>query len=310
VAWRDALIGFGAIGLLYLPWVPTLIYQAGHTGAPWSVAPSLGDVPGEVAGLFGGPGPGVALLLAGGSGLLAWWAVRRGPAGPRSDEAATVMTLAVALLIALVLAVVVNRISPAWSARYFAALIGPVLLVLGGVLARAGSLGLVTVALVAGLWLHPPTRKVNNKSDMHRVAVLAQERLHPGDIVVSTHPEQVPVAAFYFPDGLRWASGMGWFADTRIFDWRDALDRYRAARPRPTADMLIRALEPGQQLVLMLPILRTASWNAPWTKLVRRRTVQWERLLAADPRLTRLGALPHLGDRDLPRGVRVVLYRR
>ena len=222
--------------------------------------------------------------------------------------AATTITLAI--FIALVLAFVLNQIAPAWSARYFAALIGPLLLLGGGVLSRAGNLGLVTVALVAGLWMHPPTRKVNNKSNMHRVAVLARDRVHPGDIVVSTHPEQVPVAHFYFPKGLRWASGLGWFPDTRIFDWRDALDRYRAADPQATADTLIEALTPGQQLVLMLPILRTASWTAPWTSLVKQRTFEWERVLDDDPRLTRLGALPVIGDTDVPRGVRLVIYRR
>jgi mannosyltransferase len=310
VPWRDALIGYGAIGLLYLPWVPSLLYQVGHTGAPWSIAPSLDDLPGEVAGLFGGPGPGVALLLVGGSGLVAYLALRdRDRPAAREPQATLVITLAIAVLLALVMAFVVNQISPGWSARYFASLIGPLLLLAGGVLSRAGRLGLVTVALVAGLWLHPPTGKVNNKSNVHRVAVLAEPRLHTGDIVVSTHPEQVPVAAFYFRDGLRWASGMGWVPDTRIFDWRDALDRYRAARPARTADTLIAALRPGQQLVLMQPILRTASWVAPWTSLVRERSVQWERLLNRDPRLQRLAAVPHLGDTRLPRGVRLVFYR-
>jgi mannosyltransferase len=310
VTWRDALIGYGAIGVLYLPWVPTLLYQARHTGAPWSTAPTLRDVPGELAGLFGGAGPGVALLLVGGSGLAAFWTLRRGPGGPRTVQAQTVLTIGLALLIALVLAFVVNQVAPAWSARYFAALIGPLLLLAGGVLSRAGNLGLVTVALVAGLWLHPPTGRVNNKSDMHRVAALVTPRLHPGDIVVSTHPEQVPVGAFYFPKGIRWASGLGWYPDTRIFDWREALDRYRAAKPRRVARQLIGALKPGQQLVLMLPILRTASWDAPWTSLVRRRTVQWERVLDRDRRLTRLAAIPHIGDRAVPRGVRLVLFRR
>lgn len=310
VAWRDALIGYGAIGLLYLPWLPTLIYQAGHTGAPWSTAPALTDVPGELAGLFGGAGPAIALLLVGGSGLAVYLAMRAARDARGQQQADIVVTLGVALLIALALAILANLLSPAWAARYFAALIGPLILLVGAVLSRAGNLGLVTLGLVAAIWLQPPTEKINNKSNVHHVAELLEGRVAPGDIVVSTHPEQVPVAAFYFPEGLRWGSGLGWFPDTRIFDWRDALERYRDATPRRTAPMFIEALDPGQQLVLMQPILRTASWDAPWTSLVRRRSVQWERLLDRDPRLRRMAAIPHLGDIDLPRGVRIVLYSR
>jgi hypothetical protein len=310
VALRDVLIGYGAIALLYLPWVPSLLYQAGHTGAPWSNAPNVMDLPTALGDVFGGAGPGIAILLVGGSGLAAYWAVRGGPAGPRTVQAAIVSTLCVAILAALALAFIASQISPGWTLRYFAALIGPLILLAGGVLARAGNLGLVTVALLAGLWLHPPTTKLNNKSNVHHVAVLVEGRVVPGDIVVSTHPEQVPVAAFYFPQGLRWASGMGWFADTRVMDWRDALDRYRAARPRPTAERFIRALQSGQQLVLVQPILRTASWTAPWTRLVKKRSKQWERLLNSDPRLARQAQIPHLGHSNLPHGIRVVLYRR
>lgn len=310
VAWRDALIGYGAIAVLYLPWLPTLLYQASHTGAPWSSAPSLSDLPGELASVFGGAGPGVAILLAGGSGLAALWALRRGPGGPSTPQATIVATLGLALVIALALAFVASQVSPAWTPRYFASLVGPLILLVGAVLSRAGGLGLATLALLAVLWLQPPTEKVNNKSNVHHVGVLVEGRLAPGDVVISTHPEQVPVAAFYFPEGLRWASGLGWFEDTRIFDWRDALDRYRAAKPQPVADMLIRALEPGQRLALVQPVLRTAGWGAPWTSLVRRRSIQWERILGADRRLAREAAIPHIGDSDIPRGIRVVLYRR
>ncbi len=38
---RDALFAFGAAAVLYLPWVPTLLYQATHTGSPWDSAPEL-----------------------------------------------------------------------------------------------------------------------------------------------------------------------------------------------------------------------------------------------------------------------------
>jgi hypothetical protein len=305
VAWRDPLIGFGAISLLYLPWIPTLLYQAGHTGAPWSTAPSLGDLPGEVEGVLGGAGPAVALLLVGGAGLMAYFAAEE-----RDEHREVVQTLGLALLLALLLAFVASQISPGWSQRYFASLLGPLLLLAAGVLARAGNLGLVTVALLAGLWLHPPTDRVNNKSNMHRVAVLSEGRVQDGDVVISTHPEQVPVADFYFDQDVRWADGMGFFPDTRIFDWRDALDRYRAAQPKEVASELIDAVEPGHRLVLMEPIIRTAGWSAPWTSLVRKRSAQWEHLLRRDDRLRQVANIPVLGDTNLPRGVRLVVFER
>ncbi|MDX6665949.1 MAG: mannosyltransferase [Solirubrobacteraceae bacterium] len=307
---RDVLIGYGAIALLYLPWLPTLMYQAAHTGAPWSNSPSLLDLPGGLADLVGGSGPGVALLLVGGSGLLALWAIRSEPLGPRTQQAATVSVIGVTIVLGIALAFVASQISPGWTLRYFAAFVGPLILLAGGVLAPAGNLGLATVALLAGLWLHPPTGRVNNKSNVHHVSILLQGRVAPGDIVVSTQPEQVPVEAFYFPPGLRWASGMGWWPDTRVVDWRDALDRYRAARVKRTANTFVRALKPGQQLVLVQPILRTATWNAPWTRLVRRRSKQWERYLDGDRLLSREAAVPHLGTSRLPHGIRVVLYSR
>ena len=50
---RDALLGFGGLLVLYLPWIPTTLYQAAHTGAPWSDAPAVGSllsVPGTLLG--------------------------------------------------------------------------------------------------------------------------------------------------------------------------------------------------------------------------------------------------------------------
>ena len=37
---RDALYGFGGAFLLYLPWLPTALYQTKHTAAPWANGPT------------------------------------------------------------------------------------------------------------------------------------------------------------------------------------------------------------------------------------------------------------------------------
>src|SRR3954469_18723161 len=37
---RDALLGFGGAFVLYLPWLPTTLYQLKHTAAPWANGPT------------------------------------------------------------------------------------------------------------------------------------------------------------------------------------------------------------------------------------------------------------------------------
>jgi hypothetical protein len=139
--------------------------------------------------------------------------------------------------------------------------------------------------------------------------VLVRDQLEPGDLVVAVHPEQGPLMHLYLPPGLRWANAMGPVSDPRVMDWRDALDRLKAAKPKATADGLIRTLKPDQRLLLVEPIIRGAQWGAPWTKLVRTRAGQWQRLLDRDTRISRVLAAPHLKGRR-PKGVRLVLYQR
>jgi hypothetical protein len=142
------------------------------------------------------------------------------------------------------------------------------------------------------------------------VAATMQTFVTPGDLVVSTHPEQLPLLAYYLPRGPRYANSMGMVQDPSFFNWNDALDRLTAARPAATIDRLIPNLTVGQELVLVQPIIRTMNWDAPWTSLVRRRAAQWERRLDRDPRMRREAAVPIFGFGPLPRGVRTVVYRR
>jgi hypothetical protein len=303
---RDAVLAYGAVALVYLPWVPSLLFQARHTGAPWSNTPGPPDALAAVTSLLGGAAPAMAFGLAAGAGLAGTVAAGR----VRSVPGRTVLALAVMGVAALAIAWAASQVSPAWATRYLAVLIGPVLLVGAGGLARGGTLGTVVVVLLAVFWANPRVHALETKSNAHTASVLVRDRLEPGDLVVATHPEQGPVMHVYLPEGLRWANAMGPVADPRVMDWRDALDRLRAARPTPTSDALIRTLAPGQRLLLVQPIIRSASWGAPWTRLVRRRAVQWERVLDDDPRLLRTLAAPRLRGRSLPRGVRLVLYER
>jgi mannosyltransferase len=304
---RDAAMAYGLAALLYLPWTPILLSQARHTGAPWAEAPKLQDILNGLSTLLGGPAPGMAFALGAGFGLSTLLAGTR-----QSPRARAALTVAIMMVATLAIAWLASQLSPAWSNRYFAVFVGPLLLLGAAGLARGGRLGLVVVAILFVFWFHPRTGALNHKSDAHTVAVLVRDRLEPGDMVVAIHPEQGPVMHYYLPQdiGLRWADAMGPVKHPTFFDWRNALDRLKAAKPTPTEDALVRTLKPGQKLLAIFPIIRTARWGAPWTSEVRERSAQWQRVLDRDHRLSRTLAEPVTEGKPVPKGVRAVLYER
>ena len=311
---RDAAIGLGAAFVLYLPWIPTLLQQASETGAPWSEAPDLNDVLNALTNLLGDKAVPLGLLFAAGAGLATVWR-RSATLGSAHVLASHPQRLAVKALVVLpvvgiVLAFTLSQVSPAWAPRYFAVFVGPLLLLAGIGLAHAGRLGLVALAIVVALWLDPQTGRIEAKSNVRVVAAKIKHDVLPGDLVVSVHPEQMPLLHYYFPPGLKYATALGPAPDPQVFDWRDALPKLEAAGPKRTLDPMVRSLRPGQTLVLTLPIIRTGRWGAPWTKLVRTRSAQWEQAAQQHPLLARIGPQPRYTNKRLPRGVRVVLYRR
>ncbi len=315
---RDVVIAYGTVALLYAPWMPSLYFQALHTGAPWSRRPSVGDVFGPIAGILGGEPVPLALALATGAGLATIVKVRGGDAavvGQLTEGAASVRRTAAWVLVVLPLAALLvawtaSQVAPAFAVRYFAVFVGPVLLLAGVGLAHAGRLGLVALVIICVLWMDPRTKELENKSNVRLVAAKIKADVYPGDLVVSVHPEQTPVLHYYLPDGLRYADSISLVRDPLVFDWRDALERLREARPSRVLDSYVSSLRPGQTLVLVNPIIRGSRWRAPWTELVRKRSAQWQRQADRNPNLVRIGAQPRFGNRPLKRGVRATLYRK
>lgn len=306
---RDGLLGFGGIALLYLPWVPTLLDQARHTGAPWSEAPDVDGLVNGLQVLVGGVETALLIVALGVGGLLAMR--REDGHEPRTR---VVLGLAVTIAVAVALAFVASQISPAWATRYFAVFVGPALLLAGAGLVRFGRLGLVALAVVLLLWSHPHTHQIKGKSDAYRVARTLTDSgfIAPHDLIVAVHPEQGPLMRYYLGDRLQlqWADALGPVSDPQVFDWRDALTRLKAAGPKRTLNRLAPSVAPGHHLILIQPIIRTARWGAPWTALIRHRAPQWERALDGDPRFERVAPVPVFRGRPLPRGVRAVVYLR
>jgi hypothetical protein len=245
VAGRDGALLAAAVAVAYAPWLPTLAFQAAHTGAPWSSPPSL---------------------LALGAVLAALAVVARGETG---------RVLALLAATGVTVGWLVAQLEPSWSLRYLLVLYGPAALAGACALARRPAL----VVAVAGALLLVP---LPVKSNARAVAVSAGIGLRPGDLVISTQPEQVPVLAHYLPRGLVYLTPLGSPADPSVMDWRDALQRLDRARlPR-------LRLEPARRIVLVTPV--GVRSRAAWGRAVRRRTREWQAALRADPRLCRRGA--------------------
>ena len=293
------LIGFGGALLLYLPWVPTFVFQLQHTGAPWSEAPGWKDllgVPGKLLGAVAQLG----LLFSAGAGVVALLDRGSGRVGPRGRAVAALIGVFVATVLAAWLS---SQASPAWAPRYLAVALPPALIGLAGALAHAGRLGLVGALVVAVIWAADgaPTEKSNVRDVAEEIA----PSLRAGDLVVSTQPEQIPVLAYYLPAGLRYATLWGPVQDLGVTDWRDGVRRLRGTTAERDLAPLLARLPRGHRVALVEPIVNDIGrWLAPWTELVRVRSTEWRQYVSNDPRLTATAVRPD--DSESPQGINLL----
>jgi hypothetical protein len=272
---RLFVIAAVGVAVLYAPWVPTLLFQAAHTGAPWSTRPSLHGLVLSPGSVLGGDAPYVGLALV--AGAVLWRLVRDG----RTEERTIVLALATMSGATILAAFVASQVSPAWTERYFAVILGPVVLLAAHGIVRARTAGLVTLVVVLFLFGNYNVR--DNKENARGITRGVQPYLHEGELIISTHPEQVPVLRYYLGPGYRWATTLGRMPDPLIFDWRDAVSRLRETKAQPTLDELIGTVPVGRQFVVFAPVFRDyRAWRATWTKLVWTKAGAWSWLLEHD----------------------------
>jgi hypothetical protein len=291
----------------FLPWLPTLLYQAAHTGSPWDPTPHFGAPIQISRNLMGGDRATASMTLGASIGLAALWSRSR----RRSKEAQAMWVLIALPIATLAFGWIVSRFSPAWQYRYFAPILASFLLLAGWGLARARGVGIIALALTALFWANPSSYTAKYKSDMRDVGGEMAPMLHQGDLVVVAQPEQVPLAWYYLPGGLRFADATGPSRDPQSANWIDALSRIQNADPARTLAPLVASLRPGQQLLFVRPLTEGAqSWEAPWTQLVRRRSAQWGALLSADRSLVPVAWAPHSYRGACCVGDSAVLYKK
>src|SRR4051794_4019894 len=179
---RDALLGFGGAFLLYLPWLPTALYQVKHTAAPWAQGPTWRAAQQIPRTLAGGKYevPITAIVLA--VGLFVALMLRYRKTRPAEAVGATgrfaigddrAGCVAFALLFVMVgLAWVVSKASAVWVPRYFAIFVGPFIVWMAWAFSRAGVIGLAGLVILGiGFQFYPHTpEKLFLKSNVKFVA--------------------------------------------------------------------------------------------------------------------------------------------
>jgi mannosyltransferase len=278
LAGRDGLLLGGAVLVLYAPWLPTLISQAQHTAAPWSERPSPLTLLGIPFSLFGDDDYATPLLA-----VAVIVALRKA-----HDRDGTIRLLAGIAVAAALLAWIGSQIEPAWANRYFAVLLGPIVLALAAVLARGPRLSAYVLAAVVAIWLL--NAPLAERSNVRAVAAEVTPVIRPGDVVASTQPEQVPVLSRYLPSGVLYVTPLGMVFDERVTDWRNGLERMRAGKPQRDLVPLLDRLGPGRRILLVTPIPNRPLSQAPWKRATRARTREWREALARDPRLREIEA--------------------
>jgi mannosyltransferase len=207
--WRAAA-AVAAGGVLFLPWVPSFLYQLAHTGTPWAPRPQLGALVEAVREWSGPPGtPGaflfVLLLVLALLGLLGRTAsglrveldLRGRPLGRRL-AAVVFGTLALGIVAGLLL-------GSGYAARYTAVVVVPFLVLVAAGTEALGDervrTGVVAAAAVLGVCAAFGAVRTP-RTEAGVVAAALRPRLAPGDLVVYCPDQLGPAVSRLLPAGV------------------------------------------------------------------------------------------------------------
>ncbi|MDQ3978353.1 MAG: glycosyltransferase family 39 protein, partial [Actinomycetota bacterium] len=221
---RDACLGFAAVALFYLPWLPTFLEQQRHTGAPWSWAPAPREALSALAYALGDRRERVlvALVLTAGVALVPLVRAIRG------REGAAVAGIALLGSLPLAAGWMVSQMKPNWAQRYLAIVLPPLLLLAALGIVRSKVPGIVALVIILLIWVQPldrltgarPAIDPEGQSPDRRLASVVRPHLTPGDVVVAMQMEEVPVLRYYLGPRFQFADPTGPVRDPQLVDWR------------------------------------------------------------------------------------------
>ena len=256
--WRPAIAILTGI-VLFLPWVPSLLDQAAHTGTPWAgpARPTL--VVHETLTDFGGGDYAEAYLL--GFAVLALFALglMARSAGPHRLELELRTTgparpIALAVGATLVVACVAQYATDTTYASRYAAVFFPLVLLVAAVglaafegrAARAVVAGAVLALGVAGAYDNVAT----DRTQAGDIAAAIRGDAGPDDVVVFCPDQLGPAVHRYLPDELEQVTYPRRGDPDRV-DWVDYAERNAAADPDAFAVDLVSRTPRGATVWLV-----------------------------------------------------------
>ncbi len=294
LAWRRAdrqlaqwTIGSGVVAVVLLaPWVPSFLYQTSNTGDPWAVPPGVGDFFADPSTAIGGTaGILIAPLLVFGS----WWCWRQVSLSAQSQS----RLLALVALTATAGGFLASEWKPSWTVRYLAVIVAPYLLAAAGALASSARGKAVLWAACGSLavWsligtLLPDPNNTYAKDNMAAIAKAVAPRLAPGDVVISTQTEQLPVAHFYLPPGMTYLNPTGPVSDPSVVDWVHIVARLDAAQPCEAIGPTLDSLPVGGEVLLLNPARKLGASGSAWARAVAHQEQAVNAFVTSDPALS------------------------
>jgi hypothetical protein len=261
---RRRLVVVGAAvaagGLLFLPWLPSLLYQAAHTGTPW--APPLRPVQAMAIMIedFGGGAQGETVLT--GFVFAALFALglfgrNRGRFRIELDWRTVPPARSEALVcgLALAIGVAVGFLSSTTFQSRYAALFLPLALLVAAVGLAAfgdrlsrGIAALVVIALAtAGAYLNV----TSDRTQAAQIASAIRAGAQPGDVVVYCPDQLGPSVQRLLPDGFEGFTFPDFGPPDRV-DWVDYAERSARSDPDTFVDELVQRVPEDQTIWLVV----------------------------------------------------------
>lgn len=247
-----ALAAIGGGSVMFVPWLPTLLFQIRHTGTPWAEPASFSAMVNAVSEFAGGRSStgralGLTFFALAGFGLFGSAIDRlRVEIDLRTRRRSRGLAFTAGVTLAMAIAVGFAT-RGAFAARYAAVVFAPFLLLvaLGATVFTDRRLLTAVVAAAVAFGLATSTGNVTtDRTQAGEIAAVVRRQLQPGDVIGYCPDQLGPATSRLLPAGTRQVTFPRRTAP-ELVDWVDYGAHNRAADPAAFARFLDRTAGSG-----------------------------------------------------------------